>query len=257
MPVLLLKLLFVCATIQPNPRLLLTSAGISTQNHKEAFCDLFKLAKDAAQQPRVTVLATAMMAPSNSKNTNRSPGELRRRRWADARKKVNVLQTYISELVGEQIDVTCVDCARDEIEIVEEALCASRCIWVTGGNTFYLWHNVRASGTDQFIRNRVGDGALYVGCSAGAIIAGKSIETAFWKEMDDPAAAPDAAWSDQSALQAIGFVPSQIFFPHYSPRWKSLVEERNRLRVADSHDTVPAELVCLEDDGFAFISGWE
>ena len=34
-------------------------------------------------------------------------------------------------------------------------------------------------------------GCLYIGASAGAIVAGKSIETALWKGWDDPAVAGD------------------------------------------------------------------
>ncbi len=43
-------------------------------------------------------------------------------------------------------------------------------------------------GLDKLIRSRVAAGALYVGCSAGAIVAGRSAATALWKGWDDPRA---------------------------------------------------------------------
>ena len=39
--------------------------------------------------------------------------------------------------------------------------------------------------------NCFSSGCLYVGASAGAIVAGKSIETALWKGWDDPGVAGD------------------------------------------------------------------
>jgi peptidase E len=41
----------------------------------------------------------------------------------------------------------------------------------------------------------VSAGCLYVGASAGAIVAGRSIETALWKGWDDPSVAgEDFEW---------------------------------------------------------------
>lgn len=44
-------------------------------------------------------------------------------------------------------------------------------IYVCGGNTFKLLHNVRQFGLDHFIRKQVAAGALYIGVSAGAYLA--------------------------------------------------------------------------------------
>ena len=66
------------------------------------------------------------------------------------------------------IEVEVIDCARDEAARLAEVLRKSQCIWVTGGNTFFLWHHMRQSGITEMIRARINEGALYVGCSAGA-----------------------------------------------------------------------------------------
>ena len=89
-------------------------------------------------------------------------------------------------------------------------------------------------------------GALYVGQSAGSIVAGTSVSTAFWKGWDDPAAAPDTDWTDPENLVGMSLV-DRSFFPHYNASYAGLVEER---RSSLGH---PVE--CLEDAGPAFAVG--
>ena len=145
--------------------------------------------------------------------------------------------------------VIIVDCACDGAEEMEAALAQASCIWVLGGNTFYLWHHMQRSGLDAIVRERVRRGALYVGASAGSIVAGNSISTAFWKGWDDPAAAgPNADWSSPERLRALALVPDQSFFPHYADAWETLVEKRR--------DDLDHGLVVLSEEGGHFISGW-
>ena len=196
----------------------------------------------AGAPPSVTMVVTGQMAPSNETpepgRKPRSAGELRRRRWADARKK--------GRLLGEQlgIEVKCVDCARTQGDELAKEVGDAHCLWVTGGNTFFLWQHMRASGLDALIRRRLAAGALYVGCSAGAIVAGQSVSTALWKGWDDPGAAAETDWSDPANLQGLALVQDCSFFPHYDAEWAALVE---RERGALGHT-----VVCLEDLGEAY-----
>jgi hypothetical protein len=160
---------------------------------------MFEAGLTGADEPTVSMLVTAAMAPSSDgAASKRSPGELRRRRWADARKKGRVVEAELTALLGSPVRVDCIDCAQDGTERVEGSLRSASCVWVTGGNTFFLWHHMRMSGAAALIADRVGDGCLYVGQSAGAIVAGYSIETAFWKGWDDPQAASDASWTTET-----------------------------------------------------------
>ena len=112
-------------------------------------------------------------------------------------------------------------------------------------------------GLDDLIRRRVLDaGALYVGQSAGAIVAGANIRTAFWKGWDDPTAGGDLEdareWSAER-LCSMGLVRDRVFFPHYDggAAHDELIE-RNRGACGGS------QVVCLSDDGAqAFVSGIE
>ena len=51
-------------------------------------------------------------------------------------------------------------------------------IYVGGGNTFYLLKKIKEMGFDKLIRRFVALGKLYVGVSAGSMIAGPDIEIA-------------------------------------------------------------------------------
>jgi dipeptidase E len=57
-------------------------------------------------------------------------------------------------------------------------------VFVEGGNAFYLLKHVRDSGFDSAIRRFLDRGGIYVGSSAGSMIAGLNIESAGWKHID-------------------------------------------------------------------------
>ncbi|WOC11018.1 Type 1 glutamine amidotransferase-like domain-containing protein [Gordonia sp. MP11Mi] len=61
-------------------------------------------------------------------------------------------------------------------------------VYVGGGNTFAIWHELIESGTAQILDEQVRAGLPYIGLSAGAVIAGPNIEPAGL--LDDPAEAP-------------------------------------------------------------------
>ena len=124
----------------------------------------------------------------------------------------------------------CVDCSKMGAHSTQ-VLADAGCIWVNGGNTFYLWHHLKASGVDQLVKDRVKEGgALFVGQSAGAIIAGKSIETAFWKEWDDPTGGGEispSAWDEPGACEALSLIEGVSFFPHFNQKdWAELVASK-------------------------------
>ena len=62
-------------------------------------------------------------------------------------------------------------------------------IWVGGGNTYYLRWIMRESGFDQIIRRLCNKGIVYGGDSAGAIVAGPTLEC--FQVMDNPEKAPE------------------------------------------------------------------
>lgn len=73
------------------------------------------------------------------------------------------------------------------------------------GNTFYLLEHIKASGFDDILNEELSNGAIYLGSSAGSIVASPDI--AFIAPMDDPAR---ASLEDTKALGLINF----SFLPH-------------------------------------------
>ena len=47
---------------------------------------------------------------------------------------------------------------------------------LSGGNSFYLLNKIKSSGFDRYIKERLKEGAIYSGESAGAVVAGNNTE---------------------------------------------------------------------------------
>lgn len=80
-------------------------------------------------------------------------------------------------------------------EEIEKAFNKVGAVCVAGGNTYYLLDQVRKSGFDTIVKQLVADGMPYIGSSAGALLAGPTIETS----LDDPNITPKM--TDYTGLQ--------------------------------------------------------
>lgn len=96
-------------------------------------------------------------------------------------------------------------------DIADKIACAD-IIFIEGGNTFFLLQELKRTGAGALVKQRICDGAPYIGSSAGSMVLARDIEYA--KHMDSPAKAP-ALDGDFSALAAIDFcvVPHFTNFP--------------------------------------------
>lgn len=84
---------------------------------------------------------------------------------------------------------------------VMRILTTANIIFVAGGNTFYLLEQVKKSGFDKAVKILIGQGIIYIGSSAGSVIAGPSIEP--MKCYDDPLA---ETMDSLDALNLVDFV---------------------------------------------------
>ena len=105
-------------------------------------------------------------------------------------------------LVVDELEIT----TAPEEEIISK-LKNNDFIYVAGGNTFYLLQELKRSGADKLIADEVNAGKLYIGESAGAMIAAANIE--YVKAMDSVKKAPDLA--EYTALNMVDFFP----VPHH------------------------------------------
>jgi len=74
-------------------------------------------------------------------------------------------------------------------EDIEAKLADKQVIYFCGGNTFYLLDQVIKSNCGEIIKRKVNEGVIYIGSSAGSMIAGLRIDLV--SEIDDRSKAPD------------------------------------------------------------------
>lgn len=89
---------------------------------------------------------------------------------------------------------------------------------VNGGNTFYLLKSIRESGFDKVIKELLPQGFLYMGGSAGAIVACPTIETSTWN--------PDSKYGHHGVtdLTGMNLVPF-LLRVHYSSEQDVFIKE--------------------------------
>ena len=92
-------------------------------------------------------------------------------------------------------------------EEIAQALERNDDIFISGGNTFYLMQELKKKGADKLLIEQINNGKLYIGTSAGSIIASPTIE--FVSDMDETKKAPEL--TDYSGLHLVNF----YFLPHY------------------------------------------
>jgi len=127
-------------------------------------------------------------------------------------------------------------------------------IFVEGGNTFYLLKAMRACNFEKVIRKLLKLGKVYIGVSAGTIVAGKTIKTAGWFGDENLVKLRD--------LKGLNLVPFDIF-PHYQPEYAEIIKQkmksprkrRKKLRIItdDQGILVQGKEIDLIGDGEAVI----
>ncbi len=112
-------------------------------------------------------------------------------------------------------------------------------ICVNGGNNYYLMQQARLSGFDKIIPKLVADGLVYIGSSAGSMIAGPNFET----NVDDRGQAPEM--TDFSGLH----LTDVSVRPHWGSADFSELYEKEIPLLNKSHE----KLVLLNDDQYLHV----
>lgn len=114
-------------------------------------------------------------------------------------------------------------------------------IWASGGNTFCLRYEMQRSGFDEIIRNLLKMGIVYAGESAGAIVAGISLE--------DIESADNPEFSEGIVFEGLGLTDDYIL-PHVgNPYFESSNQLVINKRKNDSN------FVQLTDDQALIVNG--
>jgi dipeptidase E len=121
--------------------------------------------------------------------------------------------SMVHDALEKRLDVTGINEYKDPLKAIKSA----KSIFVGGGNTFVLLKSLYDNGLLDIIRKKVREGTPFIGTSAGANIAGKTIMTT----NDMPIVYPQS-------FNALGLVPF-VINPHYTekdPKDKSDTETR-------------------------------
>ena len=131
-------------------------------------------------------------------------------------------ETNTLESLGLTVDV--LDVSTATYDSIVSTLTKNDIIFVGGGNTFYLLQELRRSGADKIVAQEVNKGKLYIGESAGAVIACPDI--GYCSGMDSPEKAPDL--TDYTGLGLVDFyIVPHIGNEEMGEAAKKAVEEYN------------------------------
>jgi dipeptidase E len=175
-------------------KLFLTSSGLDTQKITEEF--LLYIGK-TPQKVKIAFIPTA----------------------ADPEPNKSYMEAEVQRLKDLDFQLEMFDLKEKNPETIKSELSEFDVIYVNGGNTFYLLYWFNKSGLTQVISELLENTEkIYVGISAGSIIAGPNIELAGWKP------AGDRNDINIQNLKGLGLIDIAIF-PHYKNEFENIIKE--------------------------------
>lgn len=112
-----------------------------------------------------------------------------------------------NKLIDLGMNVDVLDLSKSDIVEIEKKLRSNDYIYVSGGNTFFLLQEMKNSGAANIIIDEVNKGKVYIGESAGSVVASPNIEYINAMDSVDEAKALES----YVGLNLIDFYP----LPHY------------------------------------------
>ena len=92
-------------------------------------------------------------------------------------------------------------------EIAKEKLSQAKIVFISGGNTFYLLQELKRKNLTSYLKERIENGLIYIGESAGSVIVASDIEYA--SIVDDKTLATEL--DDYTGLNLVDF----YIVPHF------------------------------------------
>ena len=133
-------------------------------------------------------------------------------------------------------------------ETVKEKISETKIVFVSGGNTFYLLQELKKKNLISYLREKIENGLLYIGESAGSVITAPNIEYA--DIVDDKALATEL--NDYTGLNLVDFYVVPHFeeepFVESSRKVVELYKDKLDLKVINNK-----EVVLVENDDFRIV----
>jgi len=199
-------------------KLLLTSTGLKNREIAECFLEL--LAKPVAQA-KIIFVPTAARSEEELKYVKESKQELFELGFLEENIKIVTLDGPVTYSEVEDFDA----------------------IYICGGNTFYLMKKIRETGFGEIIKKMTALNRVYLGVSAGSIIAGSDISIA------DPFDENDSGIADFSGIGLAKIVVS----PHYATGEEKIISNfENQLGITVTRIT-DNQAILINDSGMTVI----
>lgn len=148
-------------------------------------------------------------------------------------------ETKMLESLGLTVDMLEISTA--PAEKIKESLEKCDLIFVGGGNTFFLLQELKRTGADKLLVREVEKGKMYIGESAGAVVACPDI--GYCAGMDDPGKAPEL--TEYSGLHLVDFyVVPHLGNPQMGPAAEQAIADYSGkldLKVIDDQQMILVE----------------
>ena len=133
-------------------------------------------------------------------------------------------------------------------EIAKEKLSEAKIVFISGGNTFYLLQELKRKNLIPYLKERIENGLLYIGESAGSVIAAPDIEYA--SIVDDKTLATEL--DDYTGLNLVDFYIVPHFeeepFVESSRKTVELYKDKLDLKLINNK-----EAILVENNNFTII----
>ena len=133
-------------------------------------------------------------------------------------------------------------------EIAKEKLSEAKIVFISGGNTFYLLQELKRKNLTSYLKERIENGLLYIGESAGSVIAAPDIEYA--SIVDDKTLATEL--DDYAGLNLVDFYIVPHFeeepFVESSRKTVELYKDKLDLKLINNK-----EAILVENNNFTII----
>ena len=133
-------------------------------------------------------------------------------------------------------------------EIAKEKLSEAKIVFISGGNTFYLLQELKRKNLTSYLKERIENGLLYIGESAGSVIAAPDIEYA--SIVDDKTLATEL--EDYTGLNLVDFYIVPHFeeepFVESSRKTVELYKDKLDLKLINNK-----EAILVENNNFTII----
>lgn len=149
--------------------------------------------------------------------------------------------------LGYELEI--IDISKFDEDYLKDQFLKTKCICITGGNTFYLLQELKKKNLVDLLIKRIKEGLLYIGESAGAIIMSKSIE--YNQIMDDK----------NIAIELDDYTGLNVFDHYVLPHLGEYPFEETAQKTLDTYqDKIPLvpinnnEAILVDDNGYTVLT---